>query len=104
MKKLLKKTDKKDLYYFLGGQKQIIDRADPKTHPSELTGNISNELTGNISGLAGDISGLHGDISGLHGDISGLYGDCSGIMGNIDNCEITDEEREKGVNIQDLIE
>ena len=97
MKKLLKKTDKKDLYYFLGGQKQIIDRADPKTHPSELTGNISNELTGNISGLAGDISGLHGDISGV-------YGDCSGIMGNIDNCEITDEEREKGVNIQDLIE
>ena len=46
------------------------------------------------------LKGLH---SGLWGDYSGLWGDCSGLEGDLDECEIIDEERKKGVNIQDLI-
>ena len=43
-------------------------------------------------------------VSGeLWGEISGLRGDCTDIIGNLDDCELTDEERKKGVNIQDLI-
>ena len=136
MKKLLRKSDKKELYYYLNSEKQIIDRTDPKTYSNGLTGDISNGLYGDISGLAGcigselignisswltgkisnnlfgDISELYGQISSgltgncsseLYGDISGLYGDIGGITGNISDCELTDEEREKGVNIQDLI-
>ena len=42
---------------------------------SDLTGDISQLLTGDISGLTGVIRyGLFGDISGLSGDISGLTG------------------------------
>ena len=35
--------------------------------------------------------------------ISGITGNLSGIRGNIDDCEITQEERDKGINIHDLI-
>ena len=79
---------------------------------SELYGNISSGLRGNISELYGNISielygnissGLRGNISELYGNISGLYGDCTDILGNIDSCELTDEEREEGVNIEDLV-
>ena len=40
----------------------------------------------------------------LTGDTSRLYGDCSGLSGNIDNCELTVEERAKWVKIEDLIQ
>ncbi|MHA1353563.1 MAG: hypothetical protein ACTSR1_00125 [Candidatus Heimdallarchaeota archaeon] len=53
--------------------------------------------------LFGDKSELIGDCSGLVGDCSELYGDCSGLEGDFDECEITDEDRNKGINIRDLI-
>ena len=31
----------------------------------------------------------------LTGNISGLWGDIGGLTGNVDDCEITDEEREE---------
>ena len=106
MKKLLK-IAKRELYYY-EGTKRILG-----VH-SKITGNISSGLYGNISsGLTGDISGLTGDISGLYGNISELIGDISsgltgdissGLYGNIDLCEITEEEREKGIKISDLVE
>jgi len=46
------------------------------------------------------IEGLH---SGLSGDVSGLRGDVSGLSGDIDDCELTDEDRQKGVDVKDLI-
>ena len=120
MKKLLKKTDKKELYYFRNGEKQIVNRADRSTYPEGIVGKISDGLFGRISsGLTGNINGLHGNCSGLtgdcsgitgkinsevYGDISGLYGYIGGITGDISDCELTDEEREKGVNIQDLVQ
>ena len=100
MKKLLKKLDReKELYYYLNGEKWKIDRADLSTYPSSLTGKISSRLYGKIS------SRLYGDINdGLEGEISGVEGDCTSISGNIDDCCLVDEERQKGVNIQDLIQ
>ena len=47
---------------------------------------------------------LYGDVSGLSGDVSGLYGIATNMSGNIDDCELTDEERKNGVDINDLIE
>ena len=79
---------------------------------SGLSGEISNGLSGNITGLSGEISsGLYGNISGLYGEISnglsgnitGFCGSCTSIVGNIDDCELTEEEREAGINIEDLI-
>lgn len=39
-------------------------------------------------------------MEGVHKDITG---DVSGIIGNLDDCEITQEERAKGVDISELV-
>ena len=54
--------------------------------------------------IAGAPSGLWGDVSGLRGDVSGLLGDVSGLWGDVDECSLTDEEREKGVDASTLVE
>lgn len=86
MKKALKKITKK-LYYYKNGLKIIVESS------SDLPNN-----------LYGDISGLHGYISSdLHGYITGLYGCITGLRGCIDKCDLTNEERKKGVKIEDLV-
>ena len=50
-----------------------------------------------------NLSGITGNLSGITGNLSGITGDLTGITGNIDDCEITQEERDKGINIYDLI-
>lgn len=72
------------------------------TASSLLKGNCSG-LLGNITELRGDITGLKGDCSGLTGDCTGIWGDCTGISGNIYACEITDEEKKNGINIETLV-
>ena len=88
MKKALERI-KNELYYYKNNEKII-------GIPSGLRGNVSG-LTGNVSGL------LRGNVSGLIGDVSGLIGDVSGLRGDVNNCRITKREREKGVNIADLV-
>ena len=77
-----------------------------------LRGEIHPGLRGNLSGLWGYLSGLRGEIHpGLWGDLSGLRGNLSGLRGeipadlagNIDECEISDEEREAGIDIAKLV-
>ena len=89
MKKALERI-KNELYYYKNNEKII-------GIPSGLRGDVSG-LTGNVSGL------LRGNVSGLIGDVSGLIGDVSGLLtGDVNNCRITKREREKGVNIADLV-
>ena len=33
----------------------------------------------------------------------GLRGDVTGLRGNVDDCEITDEDRKAGIDVADLI-
>ena len=68
-------------------------------------------LSGDCTGLYGDctrLSGvcssrLSGNCSGISGDCTGLFGHCTGLYGDLDDCEITKEKREAGINIFDLI-
>ena len=46
---------------------------------------------------------LRGDVTDLRGDVTDLRGTVSGLRGDVDECEITDEEREKGIDVNDLI-
>ena len=46
---------------------------------------------------------IAGAPSGLRGDVSGLWGDVSGLWGDVDDCGLTKEERDEGVDVQDLI-
>ena len=74
------KKIKKELYHFINGNKVI--GANPN--------------------MIGDCTGLEGNCTWLRGDCSGLYGDCTGLRGNLDACDITNEERKQGIDINDL--
>ena len=102
MKKALTKKNKELYFYNEKVKKCIVDYKDKKTYPKNIKGDIS-EIWGNISGLWGNIGELWGNINGLRGNISGLLGDATNISGDIDDCELTDKDREKGININDLV-
>ena|SRR3990167_9352547 len=114
MKKALKKIKEQEIFFYDNGIKKIIDRKDKSTYPRGLSGNINNGLFGKISRelfgkisreLFGNITGIYGHINtGLFGNISGVFGNCSNVQGDIDECEITEKERETLININDLID
>ena len=87
MKKTLTKTISQTFYYKNG----------------ERIEGVHNGINGDVSDIYGNVSGISGNVSGIRGNVSGIYGDMSDISGNIDNCELTNEEREVGVNIKDLV-
>lgn len=59
-------------------------------------------LKGDCTFLRGECSNMWGEIM-VRGDCTNIIGNCNMIHGDLDRCEITDEERKKGINIQDLI-
>ena len=40
---------------------------------------------------------------GIRGDLAGIRGDLTGITGDLDDCEITEGDRLRGINIVELI-
>ena len=46
---------------------------------------------------------VDGPHPGLSGNCTGLWGDCTGLSGDLDECEITDEERNKGIRLEELV-
>ena len=68
-----------------------------------LTGDVSG-LTGDVSGLRGNVSGLTGNVRGLRGNMRGLRGDVSGLRGNVEECEISQRDREKGICVDTLVD
>jgi len=69
---------------------------------SGVSGDLSG-VSGDLSGVSGDLRGVSGDLSRVSGDLSGVYGNLSGVYGDIDDAGITDDEREAGISIDDLI-
>ena len=67
---------------------------------------VSNELyyyDKNTKRKEGKNDKMSGNCSRLRGDCSYLRGDCSGLRGDLTDCEITNEDRNKGINIEDLV-
>ena len=60
-------------------------------------------VRGDLSGVRGNLSGVRGDLSGVCGNLSGVWGDLSGVWGNINECGLTEADRERGVDVADLI-
>ena len=48
--------------------------------------------------------GVRGDLTGVSGDLTGVRGDLTGVRGDVDACQLTSEERARGVNVADLLE
>ena len=101
MKKALSRVTTK-LYHYKGDIKVDGTNGEMIGNCSGLYGDCSG-LYGNCSGLYGDCSGLYGDCSGLSGDCSGLRGNCTGLRGDLYECDITDEDRKKGIDIAELV-
>ena len=95
MKKKLKKTDS-IIYHYKDG-KRI------KGVPEGISGDLTG-VSGNLSGISGDLTGVRGDLSGISGDLTGVRGDLLGVRGDLDECEITQEDRKRGIDVEDLIE
>jgi hypothetical protein len=60
-------------------------------------------VCGNLSGVCGNLSGVCGNLSGVCGNLSHVCGDLSGVCGNLDLCDIAQQDRDRGVNINQLI-
>ena len=80
MKKCLTRKNR-GLYYYVDGVR--VDGV-----PDGITGNLS-AITGNLTGITGDLTGISGNLSGIWGDI--------------DDAGLTDDDRERGVSVDDLL-
>jgi hypothetical protein len=50
----------------------------------------------------GDIK-VDGTNSEMIGDCTSLNGNCTGLSGDLYECDITDEDRKKGIDIAELV-
>jgi hypothetical protein len=55
------------------------------------------------STLKRDTSELRNNASNIRGDCTGIFGNCTGVSGDLDQCELTEEDRVRGVDIRKLI-
>ena len=115
MKKTLTRIVR-ELYYYQDNLKIIIDPKDVTTIPNFISGNMSDingdvsdirgnmdNIRGNVSNIRGDVSNIRGNVSDISGNVSNISGNMSDINGDIDSCDITEEERKKCVNIDELV-
>lgn len=65
---------------------------------------VPSDITGNLTGITGNLTGIRGDLTNIRGDLTGITGDLTGIRGDVADCELTDEDRKRGINITELIE
>ena len=53
--------------------------------------------------IRGDLTDIWGDLTDIWGNLTGIRGNLTGIRGDLDDCEITDADRIKGIDIADLV-
>jgi len=109
MKKML--TRKTNILYYYKNRKRIEGRNDKMMGDCTWLWGDCTGLWGECTGLWGDctwLSGnctwLSGNCTGLWGDCSGLSGNCSGLSGNLDECNLTEKDREKRIKIETLVQ
>ena len=61
-------------------------------------------VRGDLTGVRGDLTWVRGDLTGVSGDLTGVRGGLTGVSGDVDACQLTSEERARGVNVADLLE
>lgn len=61
-------------------------------------------IDGPPPGVRGDLTDVRGDLTGVRGNLTDVWGNLTDVYGDLDACGITDEDRERGIDIRDLIE
>ena len=103
MKKALTRNATPKSYWYWKDGENIFDS--PPSVRGDLTG-VYGDLTdvrGNLTAVSGDLTGVYGDLTAVSGDLTGVYGNLTSVSGDLTDCEITDEDRKKGIDINDLI-
>ena len=95
MKRLLQKS-MTSFYHYTGGE--MVYGA-----PSGIEGDLTG-IEGDLTGVRGDLTGIGGDLTGVRGNLAGVRGNLTGVMGDLDACEITEEERQMGIDINELVQ
>jgi hypothetical protein len=62
------------------------------------------DITGDLTGVTGDLTDITGGLTDITGSLSGIWGDISGVTGNLDECGITEQDRLRGIAVEDLVE
>ena len=108
MKKLLTTTS--STHYFKDGLR--IEGVPPDVS-GDITGvrrdltSVSGDLTGvrgDLTSVRGNLTLVYGDLTSISGDLTDIIGNLTGVRGDLDTCEITAEDRAKGIRIEELIE
>ena len=94
MKKNLKKVVN-NIFHYVDGLR--VDGA-----PYDVSGDLSG-VWGDLTDVSGDLYDVRGNLTGVWGNLSGVRGNLTGVWGDLDKCEITDEERKEGIDIEDLV-
>ena len=87
MKKCLTRTDQ-CVYYYVNGDRIY---------------GVPDGITGNLTGIWGNLTGITGDLTGITGDLTEITGNLTGIWGDIDDAGLTDDDRKRGVSVDDLL-
>ena len=89
MKKGLKREGEPRLYHYSANKK--IEGSNPR-------------MAGSFTGLYGDCTGLWGySKNQITGNCTGVNGYCTGVVGNLNDCEISQQDRSVGIDLSDLI-
>lgn len=93
----------KGLYHYYNGD--IIAGPNPylKGDCAGLVGDCS-RIIDNASNIYGDCTYLFGAVTYLSGCVTSVHGKATSVHGDLDDCEITDKDREGFIMIKDLIE
>ena len=101
MKKELKRISSSTYYY--------KDSKRVEGVPPYITGYLTGirgdltDITGDLTDITGDLTDIRGDLTNIRGALTDITGSLTGIRGDLDDCEITTEERAKGIRVEDLI-
>jgi len=60
-------------------------------------------VRGDLTGVCGDLTHVRGDLTHVCGDLTGVRGGFTGLVGNVDSCGLSENDRERGVQVEDLI-
>ncbi len=83
-------------YYYRRDGKRILG------FPPSVSGDLGG-VWGDLTGVSGNLSYVQGNLTEVSGSLTGVWGDLTTVSGNLDDCEITKADREKGVDIDDLV-
>ena len=59
-------------------------------------------MPGHLSDVWGNLTGVSGDLTNVRGKLTSVSGNLTNVLGDLDDCEITQSDRDRGIDIREL--